>query len=315
MAVNILASNPYHPDLRGARWLPPGLGSPSWMWLMRRLPMPPVKVPPPLTVTERNIDEAGNVKALIISPPPDGRKRPTLLWIHGGGYIIGSPKQDLALCARYAQRLDLVIVAVDYRLAPEHPYPTPLDDCFSAFEFIHREASSLGIDPARIVIGGASAGGGLAASLTLLIHDRRRPAPALQLLVYPMLDDRTISPSVERRFHRLWNRRSNEFGWRSYLGKTPGGPDVPDHAAPARREDLSGLPPAWIGVGTLDLFHDEDLVYAARLRDAGISTTVEIVPGAFHGFDAVMPAKPVAKHFFESQVSAIEQQVGHREPA
>jgi acetyl esterase/lipase len=307
------AANAFHPDLRAARWLPRGIGSPLALWIMRRLPMPSPKVPPGLSLTERPIDPAGDAKVLILGPRTDGKVRPALLWIHGGGYILGAAKQDLALCARFAQRLDLVVVLVDYRLAPEHRFPTPLEDCFTAFEFMHREASSLGIDPARIVIGGASAGGGLAAALTLLVHDRKRPAPLMQLLVYPMLDDRTTSPAVERRFHRIWNRASNLFGWRCYLGKAPGGPDVPEHAAPARRQDLRALPPAWIGVGTLDLFYDEDCAYAARLRDSGVATTLEIVEGAFHGFDAVMPEKPVSTRFFESQVSAVAQHLGRRD--
>jgi acetyl esterase/lipase len=311
MFANRGASGAFHPDLRLARWLPRGVvSSPSGMWLMRRLPLPSVKLPPTLTLNEFRIDVSGSVTAFIVSPRPDARARPALLWIHGGGYIFGSAKQDLALCARYAQRLDMVVVAVEYRLAPEHAYPTPLEDCFAAFEFMHREAFSLGIDPARIVVGGASAGGGLAAALALLAGDRRRPPPAMQLLVYPMLDDRTISASVERRFHRLWSRASNEFAWRSYLGEPPGGPDVPELAAPARRRDLTGSPPAWIGVGTLDLFHAEDCAYAARLRDSGVPTTLDIVEGAFHGFDAVLPDKPVSLGFFESQVRSIEKQIG-----
>lgn len=235
------------------------------------------------------------------------------MWIHGGGYVLGSAQQDDSLCARFAERLDVVVVSVDYRLAPEHPYPTPLEDCFAAFEFMHRHAGELGIDPARLVIGGQSAGGGLAAALTLLVHDRKRPAPALQLLVYPMLDDRTVLKNVDGRFHRMWDQKSNAYGWRSYLGRAPGSIGVTDHAAPARRKSFVGLPPAWIGVGTLDLFYDEDLAYAARLREAGVSTSVEIVEGAFHGFDAVMAKRPVSERFFEAQVAALETRIALRE--
>jgi acetyl esterase/lipase len=194
---------------------------------------------------------------------------------------------------------------VEYRLAPQHPFPTPLEDCYAAFELMHRESSALGIDPRRIMIGGASAGGGLAAALTLLVHDRERPAPILQLLVYPMLDDRTVTPSAARHFHRLWDQPSNALGWRSYLGRPPGGLDVSDHAAPARRSDLRGLPPTWIGVGTLDLFHEEDVAYAERLRAAGVATTLEVVPGAFHGFDVVLPKARVSEAFLVSQLSAM----------
>jgi acetyl esterase/lipase len=306
------ASRAFHPDLRGARWLPRGVGHPFLVWLMRRLPFPSIRLSPRLTLSERRVDDAGNVRVRIIKPRSDSAPRPALLWIHGGGYVLGSARQDDELCARFAERLDAVVVSVDYRLAPEHPYPTPLDDCFAAFEFLHRHASELGIDPARVVIGGQSAGGGLAAALTLLVYDRKRPAPALQLLVYPMLDDRTVLEKVDGRFHRMWNQKSNAYGWRSYLGRPPGSPEITDHAAPARRASLVGLPPAWIGVGTLDLFHDEDLAYAARLREAGVPTRVEIVEGAFHGFDAVMPKRPVSERFFDSQVAAIETSIAPR---
>jgi acetyl esterase/lipase len=268
-------------------------------------------LPAHLALSERAVDDAGNVHVRIIGPQAGGAPRPAILWIHGGGYVLGSAQQDDKLCARFAERLDIVVVSVDYRLAPEHPYPTPLEDCFAAFEFLHRHAGELGIDPTRVVVGGMSAGGGLAAALTLLVHDRKRPAPALQLLVYPMLDDRTVLKNVDGRFHRMWNQKSNAYGWRSYLGRAPGSPEVTHHAAPARRESFAGLPPAWIGVGTLDLFHDEDLAYAARLREAGVPTSVETVEGAFHGFDAVMPTKPVSERFFAAQVAAIEAHIAH----
>ena len=141
----------FHPDLRGARWLPGGVGHPLLVWLMRRLPLPSVRLPPRLTLSERRVDDAGNVRVRVIAPRADGAPRPALLWIHGGGYVLGSAQQDDRLCARFAERLDIVVVSVDYRLAPEHPYPTPLEDCFAAFEFLHRHAGELGIDPARVV--------------------------------------------------------------------------------------------------------------------------------------------------------------------
>ncbi len=288
------------------------MGHPLLVRLLRRLPLPSIRLPQSLALSERCVDDAGNVRVRIIAPRADGTRRPALLWMHGGGYVFGSARQDDSLCARFAERLACAVVSVDYRLAPEHPFPTPLEDCFAAFEFLHRHAGELGIDPARVVIGGMSAGGGLAAALVLLVHDRKRPAPALQLLVYPMLDDRTVLRDIDGRFHRMWNQKSNAHGWRSYLGRPPGSPEVTGHAAPARRQSLVGLPPAWIGVGTLDLFHDEDLAYAARLREAGVPTSVEIVEGAFHGFDAVMPTKPVSERFFDSQIAVIENCLASR---
>ena len=299
---------PFHPELRrAARWLPRGLGRAWLVRLMNWLPAPSARLPAGLTVSEERVAADSPVTVRLIRAPPDGRPRPGLLWIHGGGYVLGRASQDDALCARFAQRLGVTVVSVDYRLAPAHPFPTPVEDCFAAFDFVHREASRLQIDPARVIVGGASAGGGLAAALVLLVHDRRRPAPRFQLLVYPMLDDRTVLRDVDARQHRVWDAASNRLGWTSYLGREPGSPDVPAHAAPARRDDLSGLPPAWIGVGTNDLFHDEDVAYAERLRAAGVPASLELVEGAFHGFDQVLANAPVSRRFFDAQVEAIRR--------
>ena len=225
---------------------------------------------------------------------------PALLWIHGGGYVIGSAAQDDVLCRRFARELGATVASVDYRLAPEHPYPAPLEDCYSALTWLARLPS---VDPARVAIGGASAGGGLAAALALLARDRAEVPLAAQLLVYPMLDDRTVDRhDLHNPGHRLWNQSSNKFGWASYLGDAD-----PVIAVPARREDLSGLPPAWMGVGTLDLFHDEDVVYAERLKAAGVPCEVEVVPGAFHGFDGIVPKAHVSQSFFNSQCAVLRE--------
>ncbi len=200
------------------------------------------------------------------------------------------------LCRRFARVLGVTVAAVDYRLAPEHPYPAPLEDCYAALTWL---AELPAVDPARIAIGGASAGGGLAAALALLARDRGEFTPTLQLLAYPMLDDRSGS-TPENPNYRLWGPKSNRFGWAAYLGNAD-----PKVAVPARHEDLSGLPPAWIGVGTHDLFHDEDLAYAARLTAAGVPCEIETVPGAFHGFDLVVPKAAVSKAFFASQCASL----------
>lgn len=223
-----------------------------------------------------------------------------LLWIHGGGYVFGSAKQDDTLCLRFSESLGITVASVDYRLAPEHPYPAPLEDCYAALTWL---AALPSVDANRVAIGGASAGGGLAAALALLARDRGADpdavSPVFQLLVYPMLDDRSSSSPANPN-HRLWDPRANEFGWTSYLG----GAD-PAVAVPARRADLSGLPPAWIGVGTHDLFHDEDLEYARRLVEAGVPCQVEVIPGAFHGFDLVAAKLPVSRQFFGMQCDAL----------
>ncbi len=223
---------------------------------------------------------------------------PALLWIHGGGYVIGDAAQDDVLCRRFVRELGATVASVNYRLAPENPYPAPLEDCYSALRWL---AALPAVDPARVAIGGASAGGGLAAALAQLAHDRGEIPLAAQLLVYPMLDDRTVARTdLDNPGHRLWNQASNRLGWQAYLG----GAD-PDVAVPARRADLAGLAPAWIGVGTLDLFHDEDLAYAQRLRAAGVPCEVMVVDGAFHGFDGIAPKADVSLSFFNSQCALL----------
>jgi acetyl esterase/lipase len=294
----------FHPELQAAsHFLPTGVGRPWLVKVMRWMPAPRSTLPEGLTVEEHQL---GSAAVRVIGPRLDGTLRPVVIWIHGGGYVIGAARQDDALCARLAKRLDAVVVNVEYRLAPEHPFPAPLDDCLAAFDFVHANAQKLGVDVARIAIAGQSAGGGLAAGLVLRIHDLGRPMPKFQLLLYPMLDDRTVLKPVDDRQFRVWDSRSNRLGWTAYLGRDPGSPDVSDHAAPGRRDDLSGLPSTWIGVGSRDLFHDEDVAYAARLRSAGVPTSLDVIEGAFHGFDALLPGKPVSRDFFERQVRALE---------
>ena len=221
---------------------------------------------------------------------------------------MGTAAQDDALCAEFARRVNSVVVAVDYRLAPEHPHPGPLEDCHDALEWL---AAQPDVDASRLAVAGASAGGGLAAGLAIMAVERGVVSPAFQLLEYPMLDDRTVGlpASFDERHVRGWDSASNRFGWESYLGVEPGSPDVPATAAPARRADLSGLPPAWIGVGTLDLFHREDVAYADRLQSAGVECELVVVPGAFHGFDLVQGAQ-VVRDFRESQVAALRAALG-----
>ena len=288
-----MPNNDVHPDLRRiARFTPRQLVGPRSLPLIRAL-------------SGLQRDKASDVEVITLASGPGvrlfrpaGRTEPgaALLWIHGGGYVIGSAQQDDGLCRRFCNRLGLTVASVDYRLAPDHPYPAPLEDCYAALTWL---AELPAVDPARIAIGGASAGGGLAAALALLARDRGEITPAFQLLAYPMIDDRS-SATAENRNYRLWNPRSNHFGWTSYLG----GAD-PNVAAPARRDDLSGLPPAWIGVGTHDLFHDEDLAYAERLKSAGVPCQVDVVPGAFHGFDMWAPKAQVSQGFFNTQCDAL----------
>ena len=232
----------------------------------------------------------------LFRPPGLTESTPALLWIHGGGYVMGTAQQDDRLCRRFSARLGITVASVDYRLAPEYPYPAPLEDCYTALTWL---AGLPAVDRGRIAIGGASAGGGLAAALALLARDRGEVAPIFQLLAYPMLDDRS-STTGDKPNHRLWTTRSNHFGWTAYLGDAD-----PQIAVPARRDDLSGLPPAWIGVGTNDLFHDEDLAYAERLSGAGVPCEVEVVPGVFHGFDQFLPKAQVSRRFLDTQCNSL----------
>ncbi|BBY33865.1 alpha/beta hydrolase [Mycolicibacter minnesotensis] len=290
-----MVSSGFHPDLRRtARFLPRGGVGPRLLPVLQALGGIQGRRTP-ADVEIQGLPSGATVRIFRPPNPPTGAA-PALLWIHGGGYIIGTAAQDDRLCRRFSAELGATVVSVDYRLAPQQPYPAALEDCWAALTLL---AELPGVDAARVAIGGASAGGGLAAALAQLAVDRAQISPVLQLLVYPMLDDRSAALPANRSY-RLWNPRSNLFGWTSYLG----GAD-PQVAVPARRADLNGLAPAWIGVGTVDLFYDEDLDYAARLREAGVPCTVETVSGAFHGFDRLVPKAVVSQAFFASQCATL----------
>jgi len=297
----------FHPDLAlAARLLPRITAGPRLLKLVRQLVRDAgaPRSTPGVRASIRDIPGARTARVFV----PEGvtQPMPAMLWIHGGGFILGSPAQDDPVAATFARELGMTVVAPSYRLAPEHPFPAAMDDLYATLEWIHANAEALRVRTDRIVVAGASAGGGLAAGLTLMARDRKEISVAFQLLVYPMLDDRTVGKTIDGKNHRLWNAGSNRFGWTSYLGREPGGADVPVYAAPARAESLAGLPPTWIGVGTFDLFHDEDVEYAKRLEAAGVPVELEIVPGAFHGFDVFRRAN-VSKTFGARQIAALRR--------
>ncbi|MGB8363291.1 MAG: alpha/beta hydrolase [Rhizomicrobium sp.] len=230
---------------------------------------------------------APDVRVLVYSPPgTQATPRPAYLHVHGGGYVLGTPEVNDGSNRTLAAELGCIVVSVDYRLAPETRFPGALEDCYAALVWLHAEAERLGVDRGRIAIGGDSAGGGHAAALAVFARDRGEVPICLQLLDAPMLDDRTGSTSDPHPYcgEFIWTPTNNRFGWRALLGVEPGGPDVPDEAVPARVRNLGGLPPAFVTVGALDLFLEENLEYVRRLIRAGVPAELHIIPGAFHGF-------------------------------
>jgi len=218
---------------------------------------------------------------------------PCVYFMHGGGYVFGTHRMDDLRFDRWCPELNCVGVSVEYRLAPETPYPGPMEDCYAGLKWAWDNAAMLGIDRRRLGIGGASAGGGLAAGLALLARDRGEVPLAFQLLIYPMIDDRMTRASASWEVP-IWTPRSNDAGWRAYLGSLFGG-DVPAYAAASRATDLSGLPPAFVPVGALDGFLDEDVDYAMRLTHAGVPTELHVYPGGPHGFDGLLPGTRLAR--------------------
>ena len=234
---------------------------------------------------------------------------PCVYSIHGGGYVLGSSSMDDASFDAWCPQLGVVGVSVEYRLAPETPYPGPLDDCYRGLQWVVDNADDLGVDPSRIGVHGISAGGGLAAALALLARDRGGPSLAFQLLDCPMLDDRQLTVSSQVHGLAVWSKESNTFGWRAYLGDLYGTADVPIHAAPARATDLRGLPPAFVSVGTVDGFHDEDVDYAVRLNQAGVPTELHVYPGAPHGYQMAAESD-LAKRAWRDKTDWLRRQLG-----
>ena len=233
---------------------------------------------------------------------------PGLFWIHGGGMVLGSVDLSDDSCAAIADELAVVVASVDYRLAPEFPYPIPMEDCYAGLTWFFDRAGSLGADPTRIAVGGASAGGGLAAGLALLARDRKTVSPCFQLLTYPMLDDRDKTPpNPIISDTRVWNHGANIFAWDAYLAGMAGHDDVAIYAAPSRATDLSGLPPAIITVGEFDMFRDENIAYAQALMHAGVAVEVHVYPGAFHASNSFVPQSDLAKRWKRDEYSALHR--------
>lgn len=233
---------------------------------------------------------------------------PGVFWIHGGGYVLGHPDVDDGICEKFVLDANCVVVSVDYRLAPEHPYPAAIEDCYAGLKWMAENADALKIDASRIGIAGPSAGGGLTAALALLARDRGGPQIRFQMPLYPMIDDRNDTFSSHEittdSFQRVWNRELNMVAWKMYLGELDSD-DVPQYAAPARAKDLSGLPPVYTCVGQLDPFRDETIDYVTRLAQAGVPVEFHLYPGCFHGFDAYSSDAIISRQARDEYVKAM----------
>jgi acetyl esterase/lipase len=261
-----------------------------------------------IQLTEQRIpglNDAPEVRALVYRPLSSNSLMPVLLHFHGGGLVFGSPEARHAVSVELATTFGCLVISVDYRLAPDTSYPGAIEDGYSALKWLHENASALNIDQARITAIGESAGGGLAAALTILARDRGEYSIASQVLTYPMLDDR---PSTTRGFPTIgkyiWTRENNRFGWTSYLGAMFDSDSVPPSAAPARCKNFKKLPPAYIACGNLDLFVVENMAYARGLVRSGIPVELRVYSGAFHGFDLLETAD-ISKRFRADLRSAI----------
>ncbi len=302
-----------HPDLdpelaRVVKRLPP-IPSTRWGFALMR---PLSALTPRGNLDGVEISKHHSSSARVRLLRPRGIKpRGALLWIHGGGLVVGAPSQDDSRCAEFARELEIVVACPYYRLAPRHRFPAALDDCRAAWGWLLDHLGELGVDSERVAVGGESAGGGLAASLAQRVHDEGGPQPTAQLLVYPMLDDRTAARrELDALKHPVWNNKSNRFGWSSYLGQAAGGPSVPEYSVPARRKDLGGLPPAWIGVGSLDLFLEENRAYAHALEESGGTCQLYEAQGGCHGFVAIAPDAAISRASTRSQLEFLRARVG-----
>ncbi|MFJ8021462.1 alpha/beta hydrolase [Streptomyces sp. NPDC096311] len=299
-ALAVVPSELRHPAL----YVPLNFGNAAVRAIARQaVPLTGATIRPGVRVERCTVPAtATNPGVNLLTYQTAGRHKPggALLWIHGGGTVLGAARQENAWCSRIAAELGVLVVGVDYRLAPENPFPAAHDDCYRALRWLHDNATDLGVDPELIVVGGESAGGGLAATVVQRAHDTGVPV-RFQLLEYPMLDDRTVlrlDPHGSSVY--TWTPASNRFAWNAYLGRPPQERDDRPYIAAARRADLTGLPPAWIGVGDLDLFCPEDIEYARRLREAGTACELRVEPGMYHGADALLDGKAPAMTAFRT---------------
>jgi acetyl esterase/lipase len=258
-----------------------------------------------VSVTKKQISSAeGEITVFIYQPKNIPRNKPGILWIHGGGFIMGNADSN-DFAGEFSKELNATVVSVDYRLAPEHPFPAGLNDSYTALLWMVENAKELGVDSNRIVVGGDSAGAGMAAGLVLRSRDEKKPKIALQFLLYPMLDNLHDTPSGSIEDYPVWNRQTSFNAWEMYLNGKPGANASP-YASAARAKDVSGLPPTFITTGAVDLFRDEIIDYAQRLMASGVPTQLAVFPGMYHGGQVFVPDATVSQRMKRTYINALE---------
>lgn len=254
-------------------------------------------------------DDGTRLRVCIYTPKVRKENVPGLLWIHGGGYGLGIPEQDFIFIRDFVEASGCVVVAPDYTNSMTAPYPAALNDCYLALEWLKDNGKRYGMRSDQIFVGGDSAGGGLCAAVSLLARDRGDVNIAFQMPLYPMIDDRMITPSSQNNNAPIWNSKSNELGWKLYLGDLYGTDRVPKYAAPARETDYRDLPPTLTYVGDIEPFTDETVEYVGNLRKAGVEVDFRIFEGCFHAFDLFVyttPAKQARKFLIDGFMYAVE---------
>lgn len=252
------------------------------------------------------LGEAPSLRVKVYRPEGEEEQiLPALVFIHAGGFYIGMPEMSDALCRNLAEFAECMIFSVDYRLAPEDPYPAALDDCYAVLRWVHEESHTLQVDPKRIALCGVSAGGCLAAGVSLLARDQGTFSPAFQMLLYPVLDHRHITESSRAvEDERTWNTKGSLLSWKAYLGSVEG--EVPVYASPGTAQNLSGLPRTYIAACELDLLRDEAVDFARRLYEQDVATELHVLPGTFHAFDAIVPNARISRRFHGELIQVLK---------
>lgn len=255
--------------------------------------------------------DGSDMRTVILKPQKKVAGVPLVLWLHGGGYVLGYPENDFSIMEQLMDAADCIMVSPDYTLGVSAPYPAALLDAYQALLWAKEHAEELGANPDQIFVGGESAGGGLAAALAIYARDKGEVQVAFQMPLYPMLDDRGITESARDNDAPMWDSNSNTIAWKMYLGELYGTDNVPPYAAPSRLTDFSGLPPAYSYVGSIEPFYDETRIYFEELKKAGVPCHLDIYPGGFHGFDTIGAKKPIGREAHAKLADAFQNAAAH----